>query len=337
MTTEIIDRGDAFTPTEDVEAVLGLEPEAVVIDETPVAPVVIDEPEVAPVVVEPVVPAVVVAEPVVPAVVAPVVPPVVAEPDTSKSPRIPKERFDQVNNKRKEAEARTVALEAELAALKKPPVAPAVNLDALEKDYMLAVLDGDETKALALRTQIRTAERAEIQSEAALQAAKTAQTAVVARDVDQHIGDIVTETEVKFAEFDDASELFNAALVEETLELQKAFLADGMTGDAALQKALTFTTRGLTDRSATTAAPVVVAPVVAEPAAPVVVAPVVPALTPKKPDIAAKLAAAAAQPAAVIGGESNGAKANAAPKIADMTDEQYDALPESKKRELRGD
>jgi hypothetical protein len=107
---------------------------------------------------------------------------VVASPDTEQEdtgsradePRqsgaIPKARFDEVNEKRKNAEAELERANAELAALhSKPatpapvqntstaqpePVAPEFDEDGKEQAYIEALLDGDTAKAASIRKEI---------------------------------------------------------------------------------------------------------------------------------------------------------------------------------------
>ncbi|MFM2253819.1 MAG: hypothetical protein RJB68_2156 [Pseudomonadota bacterium] len=88
---------------------------------------------------------------------------------------IPKARFDEVNEKRKAAEAELEQTRAELAAFKagKPaPTAPAApttpapaadsfNEDEQERAYLDAMLDGDSDKALQIRKQINAHLRAQ--------------------------------------------------------------------------------------------------------------------------------------------------------------------------------
>ena len=79
--------------------------------------------------------------------------------------RIPKSRFDEVNERRKLAEKRLAELEAKEAAEAAAKQGD-FDFDGKEEEYMHAVVDGDFSKAKQIRTEIRNAEKALFQSEA---------------------------------------------------------------------------------------------------------------------------------------------------------------------------
>lgn len=96
--------------------------------------------------------------------------------------RIPKARFDEVNEARKEAQraaeearARAEELERELAALRAPkpaaepaaPAAPAFDEAAKESEYIEALMEGDGKKAAAIRAEINAHLRQSAANEAA--------------------------------------------------------------------------------------------------------------------------------------------------------------------------
>lgn len=87
--------------------------------------------------------------------------------------RIPKARFDEVNEARKEAERRAQVAEEELTRVRAaaqpapppPPAEPAFDLAAKEREAIDALLDGDTEKATSIRMEInahiaKTAEEA---------------------------------------------------------------------------------------------------------------------------------------------------------------------------------
>lgn len=74
---------------------------------------------------------------------------------------IPKDRFDEVNVRRKAAEDELRDLKAEIAA-GKDGEAEEFDFDTAEEKYMDAVLDGKKDEAKVIRKEIRAAERAEI-------------------------------------------------------------------------------------------------------------------------------------------------------------------------------
>lgn len=74
------------------------------------------------------------------------------------APRIPKARFDEVNEARKSAQAALDAANAEIERLRNQPKSditrPQFDEDAKEKEYIEAMLEGDTDLALAIRREI---------------------------------------------------------------------------------------------------------------------------------------------------------------------------------------
>lgn len=236
--------------------------------------------------------------------------------------RIPKTRFDEVNNKRKTAEAENVRLKAELEAKNNPaPAATAFDFDGKEEAYMKAVLDGQTKEAQAIRAEIRAAEKAEYVATVETVATKRATETHALTTAQQKTEAVVAELQGRFEVFDESSDRYSEEMVNDTIAMQRGFIEAGLAPDAALRKAAGLMTQGETDRKA---------------AAPVVEAPAAPAVTPKKPNIAAKVAAANAQPPVLRAGES-GAARDGSVSVIDMEEVEFDSLPESTKRRLRGD
>jgi len=85
-----------------------------------------------------------------------------------KEPRIPKSRFDEINNRMKDATERNLWLEEQLEKLinqntqqqkqeePKVPEAPKYDYDAAEEEYINLIISGDITKATKLRNEINT-------------------------------------------------------------------------------------------------------------------------------------------------------------------------------------
>jgi hypothetical protein len=92
-----------------------------------------------------------------------------------KEPRIPKSRFDEVNNRMKEAAERNLWLEEQLEKLinqsqqsqqrqePKPPEAPKYDYDAAEEEYINLIIGGDIAKATKLRNEINTYHNKDLQ------------------------------------------------------------------------------------------------------------------------------------------------------------------------------
>ena len=108
---------------------------------------------------------------------------------------------------------------------------------------------------------------------------------------------------------------FDKALVDEVLDLQGGLVAQGYTPADALTKAARYVVGDAIDGEV-------------EPAAPV---------EKKKTDVKAKVKIANAQPQNLSSGDSSSAAGDGVIDMDTITENEFDALPESKKKELRGD
>ena len=224
--------------------------------------------------------------------------------------RIPKHRFDEVNERRKAAERRLAELERQ-AALRDPQRVVDFDFDAKEEQYAQLVLDGDLEKAKGVRREIRTAEQAAFERLAVERASQAREQT----KAEMEFTAVVQEINEKYPMFDPNREEYSQDLVDETIELHQGFLARGYTAAAAMKKAVQYVTKvnGLD------------APPQALEAAP---------QQSKKPDVKKKLEAAAKQPPKQAG---RGLQEETGVDLTSLTEEEFDALPESKLRELRGD
>jgi hypothetical protein len=263
--------------------------------------------------------------------------PAVAEPLSAKKPIfIPKDRFDSVNTRMKTAEAEAQELRAKLEqALAAAPAAAAAApaaaqsqfddewFDDKERQYADLVADGSVDEALALRKEIRTAEREVLAAESTARA-----TAQVAQDTSTNtLRTRIQENSAYLASLnpslDDTGDSFNEADVSKIVAMQRGLMATKqMPADEALMEAaemLGFATAVAGDETP--------AALSAE------------ALAAKKTERAAlrrKVGDAAAQPPA--GGGRDPAKAgDAAINVASLSIDEFDALPEATKQRLRGD
>lgn len=225
---------------------------------------------------------------------------------------IPKKRFDQLNERMKAAEARVKELEKQGG--KEEPAAPSVDFDfdAKEQEFLEAHADGEFDKAKAIRREIREAER-ELYRQEAEQAAKRA----TGRSRAQQEHDAaVSELEEAFDVLNPQSEAFSEELVGEVLELQEMFASKYSPADALRKAALH--TMALHGFNAQEEGPTAEAPKV----------------EPKKPDVRKKVEAANKQPPRMPAGEGTGEKKT---DPMSMSEQEFDALPESAKARLRGD
>jgi hypothetical protein len=236
------------------------------------------------------------------------------KPEDPDAVRIPKPRFDEVNNRRKAVEAENERLRAELA---RRDLAPDVNvdLDAKEAAYMEAVLDGDKEKALSIRKEIREAEAA-IYGKRALEAAKTVKTEVKG---ELDIAKIVNELNAEYPLFDSSAEDFNQEALVEAVALARMYQEQKIYGpEDALRKAAEKTAK-IYDF-----APVSKRKAAADGADP----------KPKPEDVKKKIEVAGKQPPEAPPGV---AATDPEPDINEMSDAEFDRLPEATKRRMRGD
>lgn len=239
---------------------------------------------------------------------------------------IPKARFNEVNEARKEAEARAEALQRELDALKmQPATAPApttaapaapatpeFDVDAAEQKYIELLMEGETAEATKLRSQINR----HVAAEAAQQAIAIQKEAAARVDL-QTVADKAVETwpYLNTPEGADALDLIKAS--------RDANIARGMAPAKALQLAV--------DKIAPR-----FAPEESELTPPKVDGVKTPVDTRTANAIARGTKAADAQAPAVQAGIGNRATAGKV-DYASLTDEQFAALPESEKAKARGD
>lgn len=239
-----------------------------------------------------------------------------AEPEAEeKEKKVPYERFDDVNKKRKAVEEENARLKAQLEQYtqEKEPEPEPYDYATQEKAAMDALLEGDQDKYTALRSEIRTAERAETLREAQKLASLG----------DKQLQDNLTFEEMgariegEFPEFSTGTDVYNEAAREEMLDLYVGYAKSGLyTRTQALRKA------------ADSAAKIHALGGAAEAGVPDNVVRL------KQPDIKKKAKAANQQPPVM---ESATAREEIRRDVKSMSDEEYAALPESTKKKMRGD
>ena len=238
-----------------------------------------------------------------------------SEEDNDESPSIPKHRFDEINERMKKAEERAKLLEEKLNDLAKPkdPEPEPFDFAAKEKEAANALLEGDEEKYAELRTEIRAAEREEYLREAkklASEGDEKVQTQLSLQEVGAKI-------EADYPQFVEGSDKYNGEAYDELMELYVGYMGTGKYSEPeALQKAADKTVKiyGFGEEAEADN--------------------VVP-IRKKKPDVKKKTDAAGKQPPVMESSAQQ--EQDLTVNIATMSDEEFDALPDSKKRELRGD
>jgi hypothetical protein len=245
---------------------------------------------------------------------------VVAE-EAESDRKIPYDRFDTVNKQRKEAleEIERLKKQIETATtpvVEEPEVEP-FDYVAKEKEAMDALLEGDSDKYAEIRSEIRQADKVETLTEAK----KLASEGDSLIRENMSFEEVGAKIEAEYPQFTEASgEQFNPDAYNELMDLYVGYAKSGRyTRVDALQKAAEKAVKiyGLQPAGST------------------------PAETPdnvvsiKGPDVKQKAAVAKSQPpvmSSVAAGESEPTV-----DVKSMSDEEYQMLPESTRRRLRGD
>lgn len=245
----------------------------------------------------------------------------VAKDPVAKEQKIPKSRFDKVNEKYKAAKARVEELEAEKKA-ETEGVMGTYDFDAKETEYLELVLDGKTAEAAALRKEIRAADRAQLEAEIDARSQQNVNKTNIASTLDEMSDDYAKE----FPGFDPESDQYDADAIDEVKALYTGYLAQSKNPLAAFEKAVEAVIK-LRDWGREEA------PVV-EPEAPA--AP--PKTKPSSEQVRKKVELAGKQPP-VISDKGAGLPKPGAERISvtDMSDAEYEALPPATKARLRGD
>ncbi len=236
---------------------------------------------------------------------------------------IPRGRFNEVNQQRKDALAQIAALQEEIARLKAPretapseapaAAAPAAafDVDAQEEAYVNALLDGDTKAAVAIRQQINAQLRQ--------QAAESVTQEMTARQAEQLLKTTANSVSNAYPWLNDPE---NDDVLELILAARDRKIAAGMPPHLALADA------------ANTIAPRF-APAGDTPSGDL---PKVAAAKDTRPAAALARGAAdsTAQPPALQAGIGQRATATRV-NVSQMTEEQFEALTPAEKKRLRGD
>lgn len=218
---------------------------------------------------------------------------------------IPRARFDELNAKlHQEKEARE-ALERRLAESERPQTAVEnVDIVALEKEYIEAMMTANEDKAIEIRSKIN----GELFSRAEVAAAERVTKQLSERDAQAKIANVVTSSLSAYPFLDVESASANAEAIAEVVEMRDFYIFKGDPFHVALEKAVS-----KVGPSYATSQP----------------APVVPAVDSRKAAALARNAAdAMRQPPAQVAGVGNRA-APIAPKVE--TQKDWEKLTQSER------
>ena len=238
------------------------------------------------------------------------------EVEQKKAPMVPKSRLDEVLAKNKAMQKKLEeATTAEKEAMEN---APKYDFDAKEVEYQDLVLNGETNKAVALRNEIRTAEKDQFMFEVQAKMGQTVQQSQEMTELQAK----ATEIENIFPILNENSADFDAELQTEVIDLRDAFVVQGYTAADALAKATNYTLaakkpellQGAPEKQAD------------------------PALQVKKQTatVNKKLQAAESQPPDMKGEGAN-TKGEKKIDLSLLSSEEFDALPAETLRRMRGD
>ena len=199
----------------------------------------------------------------------------------------------------------------------------AYNFDEKEIEYQQMVLDGETDKAVALRKEIRAAEKADLEYE---MGQKFTQQSTQHQEI-QVLQKAANELEAQYSVFDADSTNFNAEYTQEVVNLRDAFISQGQTPVEALQKAASYVIK-TNDISSDISNPSLSSSKKTKQPADQVAK--------KRKEVSKKLKAAESQPPDMPG-ESSSAHGEKVVDISSMTDEEFNALPAATLKRLRGD
>ena len=231
---------------------------------------------------------------------------------------VPYERFKEVNDAKRAAEARLAAIDAEKAAEKQGEESK-YDFDAAEAKYAEFLLDGKTAEAAQLRKEIRGAERAEFEATAR----KAAEASATAAQQRRSVEEVIAEATEKYGAFDPDHEEYNEEAVQDVESLFRGYVSAGMSHAQAMSKAISKGVK-MYGLDASEGEPE------KKPKPEEKVEPI--KHTKEKLELAGKQPAGAALAGA--GGSSEGAS-----KInpAELTEEEFNALPPATLARLRGD
>jgi hypothetical protein len=244
--------------------------------------------------------------------------PVVAEKPAKKT-MVPKARLDEVLAKQK-------ALQKQLdeinAANEKSAEAPdAYDFDAKEVEYQNMVLDGETDKAVALRREIRKAEREQLEFEMRQEMNQT-----VTQDRQMTaLQQAANAMEDAYPIFDRNSEAYNEDVTNEVVELRDAFMMKGYEAVDALSKAVKYVVKDHDLDQTQESAPSLAGQ-----------AQKTDEVARKRAQVTRKLRVADSQPPE-LPGESSSNHGEKGVDLSTLTEDEFAALPEATLKRLRGD
>lgn len=224
---------------------------------------------------------------------------------------VPKYRMDSLKQRLEAAEARATEAEAKLSGAE-APAAPASSDETLidiDRKQAAATAEGDYELAAKLAGQARALER-ELTIEQSTQAATSARDeALQSVALDRAIEELTTANPI----FDPNADVYDQAVVDDVLALQRDLMAAGNSPSDALIRSVSY--------------------IIPHAEAPI------PETTERVTNVTKNVDAANRQPPsnASVGMDSDKVGATATGDVSKLTEAEFDALPEATIRRMRGD
>jgi len=243
---------------------------------------------------------------------------VAEEPKKPKSPMVPKSRLDEVLAKNKKMQKRIDDIEKQKAEVQAE--APKYDFDTKEQEYQQLILDGESSKAVALRNDIRKAEKEALMFDIQQQMGQTVQQDRAQQELAQKAEEIANT----FSILNENAADFNEELTREVMDLRDAFIVQGYEPADSLARATEYTLAvkhpqllQTTEAQTTTQTKQL-------------------AEKKQKASVQNKIAASKAQPP-TLKGEGTAKRGDKAADINVLSDDEFGALPAETLRRLRGD
>ncbi len=241
------------------------------------------------------------------------------EVDAPKKPMVPKSRLDEVLAKQKALQKQLDDMKAQQQPAEDAP--EAYDFDSKEIEYQNFLLDGEASKAAALRQEMRKAEREQLAYEMRQEMTEKVSQNQQATALQQAANDL----EANFPIFNQNAAEYDAEITQEVIELRDAFMVQGFGAVDALSKAANFAIKSHGLEAAAT---------LNAPSAPK--AKSVDEVAKKRAEVSKKLKAAESQPPE-LPGESSANRGEKPIDVSSMTEDEFNALPEATLKRLRGD
>tara|TARA_B100001964_G_scaffold29370_1_gene29975 strand:- start:3014 stop:3718 length:705 start_codon:yes stop_codon:yes gene_type:complete len=148
---------------------------------------------------------------------------------------VPKSRLDEVLAKNKKMQKQLDDIQQKEAEVQAE--APQYDFDVKEQEYQQLILDGDSTSAVALRTEMRAAEKEQMMFEVQQQMGQTVQQSQAAQELQEK----AKEIEATFSILNENHEDFDKEITTEVLELRDAFIVQGYEPADSLARATEYT------------------------------------------------------------------------------------------------